>query len=150
MPLRAMVVVCVALAVFRVAINVADSGVIDVGYAGVIGADRIVDGEAFVASVLERFRNPFLDHRLGGADLPLASVDEQQLRWVGELPRLLPSLGDGLVALVHVGLETAAHHLGHRRVVVAGSHLVAADVAIDEEYGTWEPTPQPQVIPPAA
>ncbi len=26
--------------------------------------DRIVEGEAFVASVLERFRNPFLDHRL--------------------------------------------------------------------------------------
>jgi tagaturonate reductase len=26
--------------------------------------DRIVDGEAFAASVLERFRNPFLDHRL--------------------------------------------------------------------------------------
>jgi hypothetical protein len=45
MPLRAMVLVCVALAVFRVAINVADSGVIDVGYAGVIGADRISDAE---------------------------------------------------------------------------------------------------------
>ena len=29
---------------FRVALNVADSGVIDVGYAGVIGADRIADG----------------------------------------------------------------------------------------------------------
>ena len=30
---------------FRVALNVADSGVIDVGYSGVIGADRVVDGE---------------------------------------------------------------------------------------------------------
>jgi hypothetical protein len=30
---------------FRVALNIADSGVIDVGYAGVIGADRIVHGE---------------------------------------------------------------------------------------------------------
>ena len=31
---------------FRVALNVTDSNVIDVGYAGVIGADRIVDGSA--------------------------------------------------------------------------------------------------------
>ena len=30
---------------FRVALNVVDSNVIDVGYAGVIGADRIVDGD---------------------------------------------------------------------------------------------------------
>ena len=30
---------------FRVAMNVADSNVIDVGYAGVIGADKIMDGE---------------------------------------------------------------------------------------------------------
>ena len=30
---------------FRVGLNVADSNVIDVGYAGVIGADRIVDGD---------------------------------------------------------------------------------------------------------
>jgi hypothetical protein len=30
---------------FRVGLNVADSGAIDVGYAGVVGADRIVDGK---------------------------------------------------------------------------------------------------------
>jgi hypothetical protein len=30
---------------FRVGLNLADSGVIDVGYAGVVGADRIVDGD---------------------------------------------------------------------------------------------------------
>ena len=30
---------------FRGGLNVADSGVIDVGYAGVVGADRVVDGE---------------------------------------------------------------------------------------------------------
>ena len=33
------------LSVFRVGLNVTDSNVIDVGYAGVIGADRIVDGD---------------------------------------------------------------------------------------------------------
>ncbi len=35
----------VFLAAFRVALNVTDSNVIDVGYAGVVGADRIVDGD---------------------------------------------------------------------------------------------------------
>ena len=35
----------VLLAAFRVGLNLVDSNVIDVGYAGVIGADRITDGE---------------------------------------------------------------------------------------------------------
>jgi len=35
----------VLLVIFRVGLNVADSQVIDVGYAGVIGADRIADGD---------------------------------------------------------------------------------------------------------
>ena len=48
-------------------------------------ADRIVDGQEFVTSVLERLRNPFLDHRLAdiGADHP------QKLR-----SRLLPTYHD--------------------------------------------------------
>ncbi len=41
--LKWVVVLCVVLAVFRLTINIADSGVIDVGYAGVIGADKITD-----------------------------------------------------------------------------------------------------------
>jgi hypothetical protein len=50
-PLRLLVpaswlaVAVVFLIGFRVALNVTDSNVIDVGYAGVIGADRIVDGK---------------------------------------------------------------------------------------------------------
>ncbi len=31
---------------FRIALNVTDSNVVDVGYAGVIGAERIADGSA--------------------------------------------------------------------------------------------------------
>ena len=42
---RALVAGLVFLTAFRIALNVADSNVIDVGYAGVIGADRIVDGD---------------------------------------------------------------------------------------------------------
>ena len=44
-PLTLLVVGLVFLIAFRVGLNVADSNVIDVGYAGVVGADRIVDGD---------------------------------------------------------------------------------------------------------
>jgi hypothetical protein len=44
-PLRLLVVALVLLGGFRVALNVTDSHVIDVGYASVVGADRIVHGE---------------------------------------------------------------------------------------------------------
>jgi hypothetical protein len=45
-PLTCLAVGIVFLAAFRVGLNVVDSNVIDVGYAGVIGADRIVDGDS--------------------------------------------------------------------------------------------------------
>jgi hypothetical protein len=44
-PLRILVVALVLLCGFRVALNVTDSSVIDVGYASVVGADRIVHDE---------------------------------------------------------------------------------------------------------
>jgi hypothetical protein len=44
-PLSWLAVLLVFLVTFRVGLNVVDSNVIDVGYAGVIGADRIVDGD---------------------------------------------------------------------------------------------------------
>ena len=45
-PIVLLAVVATFLVGFRIAINIADSGVIDVGYAGVIGADRLTSGEA--------------------------------------------------------------------------------------------------------
>jgi hypothetical protein len=45
-PIRALAIVAVVLAAGRIALNVADSHVIDVGVAGVVGADRITDGES--------------------------------------------------------------------------------------------------------
>jgi hypothetical protein len=45
-PIKALTIGLVFLVAFRVTLNVADSNVIDVGYAGVIGADRIADGQA--------------------------------------------------------------------------------------------------------
>jgi hypothetical protein len=44
-PITVLVIAVMFLLGFRVALNIADSGVIDVGYAGVIGADRIAHGE---------------------------------------------------------------------------------------------------------
>jgi hypothetical protein len=45
-PVSWLVIAVIFLVGFRVALNVTNSNVIDVGYAGVIGADRIVDGSA--------------------------------------------------------------------------------------------------------
>jgi hypothetical protein len=44
-PFKWLAILAVFLAVFRITLNIADSGVIDVGYAGTIGADRIMHGE---------------------------------------------------------------------------------------------------------
>ena len=44
-PAAWLVIVALFLLGFRGGLNVADSGAIDVGYAGVVGADRIADGE---------------------------------------------------------------------------------------------------------
>jgi archaellum component FlaG (FlaF/FlaG flagellin family) len=45
LPVVCLVIGLALLIAFRVGLNVIDSNVIDVGYAGVIGADRIVDGD---------------------------------------------------------------------------------------------------------
>lgn len=45
-PVAWLALALVFLVAFRVGLNVVDSNVIDVGYAGVIGADRIADGDA--------------------------------------------------------------------------------------------------------
>ena len=71
----------VALVAFRVALNVVDSNVIDVGYAGVIGADRIADGKALYEGGFPA------DNRTGDTYGPvnyLAYVPfEQALPWSG-------------------------------------------------------------------
>ncbi len=80
-PLAALAVLLVFVAAFRIGLNVADSNVIDVGYAGVIGADRIVDGdelygEGFSADV-ER------GDTYGPVNYLLYVPFEQTLRWSG-------------------------------------------------------------------
>lgn len=44
-PVRWLAIAAVVLAIFRIGMNVADSEVIDIGFANVVGADRIADGD---------------------------------------------------------------------------------------------------------
>jgi hypothetical protein len=74
-------VLLVFLVAFRVGLNVVDSNVIDVGYAGVIGADRIVDGD-------ELYGRGFSDDvekgdTYGPVNYLLYVPFEQTFRWSG-------------------------------------------------------------------
>ncbi len=80
-PLSWLAVLLVFLVALRVGLNVVDSNVIDVGYAGVIGADRIVDGD-------ELYGQGFSDDvekgdTYGPINYLLYVPFEQTLRWSG-------------------------------------------------------------------
>jgi hypothetical protein len=84
-------VALVCLAAFRIALNVTDSNVIDVGYAGVIGADRIVDGD-------ELYGKGFSDDvekgdTYGPVNYLLYVPFEQALPWSGRWDDLPPAHG---------------------------------------------------------
>jgi hypothetical protein len=80
-PVDWLAVLLVFLVVFRIGLNVVDSNVIDVGYAGVIGADRIVDGD-------ELYGDGFSDDvekgdTYGPVNYLLYVPFEQTFRWSG-------------------------------------------------------------------
>jgi len=68
---------------FRIALNIADSGVIDVGYAGVIGADRAVGGEPLYGEGEFPHNNPFGD-TYGPVNYYLYVPFELALPWSGD------------------------------------------------------------------
>jgi len=110
-PLAWLAIAAVFLLGFRITLNVLDSNVIDVGYAGVIGADRIADGE-----VLYDGRFP-ADNQRGDTYGPatyLAYVPfEQALPWSGRWDDL-PAAHAAAVAfdlLVLIGLIVLALRL---------------------------------------
>jgi len=85
-PVSWLAIAVIFLIGFRITLNVTDSNVIDVGYAGVIGADRIVDGDPLYGEFPS-------DNAMGdtyGPVVYLAYVPfEQALKWSGrwdELP----------------------------------------------------------------
>jgi hypothetical protein len=122
-PLRAMVVLCVLLAAFRVTINVVDSGVIDVGYAGVIGADRIADGDPIYGADAFPPDNPTGD-TYGPANYFAYVPFEQALPWSGAWDELAA----GHAAAIFFDLLCVAGLvvLGRR----AGGNRLAATLAL--------------------
>ena len=80
-PARALLAGLMFLVGFRIGLNVIDSNVIDVGYSGVIGADRIMDGDSLYDGVFAS------DNRSGNVYGPVAYLVyipwEQLLPWSG-------------------------------------------------------------------
>jgi hypothetical protein len=76
-------VAAVFLVGFRVGLNVADSGVIDVGYSGVIGADRLAHGDPLYGEGAFPADNPFGD-TYGPANYFSYLPFELALPWSGE------------------------------------------------------------------
>ena len=85
-PIRWLTIGLVALAIFRVGINVVDSQVIDIGFAGVVGADRIADGE----DVYDGDFTPLIDRgdSYGPANYLTYVPFEQLFPWGGGLEEL--------------------------------------------------------------
>jgi Glycosyltransferase family 87 len=80
-PLAWLAVALVFLVAFRIALNVVDSNVIDVGYAGVIGADRIVDGDELYGKGFSE--DVERGDTYGPVNYLLYVPFEQALRWGG-------------------------------------------------------------------
>ncbi|MGH2952901.1 MAG: glycosyltransferase family 87 protein [Solirubrobacterales bacterium] len=82
-PVAVLAVATGFLLVFRITLNIADSGVIDVGYAGVIGADRIAAGEPLYGEGAFPDDNPTGD-TYGPASYFAYVPFELALPWSGE------------------------------------------------------------------
>ena len=89
-PTTWILVVAVFLIAFRVTINVADSGVIDVGYAGTVGADRITHGQQLYGEGEFPDDNPYGD-TYGPANYYAYVPFELALPWSGEWDELSAS-----------------------------------------------------------
>lgn len=85
-PIRWLAIAAVVLAIFRIGMNVVDSQVIDIGFANVVGADRIADGE----EVYDGHFTPLIDR--GDSYAPVSYLSyvpfEQALPWDGGLEAL--------------------------------------------------------------
>ena len=89
-PVIWLAVAAVVLIAFRLTLNVADSGVIDVGYAGTVGADRITSGEQIYGEGAFPDDNPFGD-TYGPANYYAYVPFELALPWSGEWDGLAAS-----------------------------------------------------------
>jgi hypothetical protein len=91
-PLAWLAIAAAFLIGFRVALNIADSGVIDVGYSGVIGADRAVDGAPLYGEGAFPDDNQFGD-TYGPVNYYAYVPFEQLLPWSGTWDELAAAHG---------------------------------------------------------
>jgi hypothetical protein len=100
-PLMLLVVGLVFITAFRVGLNVADSNVIDVGYAGVIGADRVADGDQLYGDGFSE------DVERGDTYGPVSYLlyvpFEQALSWSGRWDELPAAHGAATGAVLALG-----------------------------------------------
>ena len=86
LPIRWLAIAAVALGIFRIGLNVVDSQVIDIGFANVVGADRVASGEG----VYDGQFTPLIDR--GDSYGPVSYLSyvpfEQVLPWDGGLESL--------------------------------------------------------------
>ena len=124
-PLAWLCVALVLLVAFRIGLNVVDSNVIDVGYAGVIGADRITAGDPLYG---EGFDDQ-VEH--GDTYGPLSYLTyvpfEQALPWGGEWDELHAAHGAALafdlvtlLGLVALGLRLRPGRQGRELGIALG------------------------------
>ncbi|MFL5869604.1 MAG: glycosyltransferase family 87 protein [Solirubrobacterales bacterium] len=94
-PVKWLLIAAVFLFVFRVTLNIADSGVIDVGYAGTIGADKITHGEPIYGEGEFPEDNPFGD-TYGPFNYYAYVPFELSMPWSGKWDNLPASHGAAL------------------------------------------------------
>ena len=97
---------------FRIALNVADSGVIDVGYSGVIGADRVVGGEPLYGEGAFPDDNSFGD-TYGPANYYAYVPFELAFPWSGEWDEL--AAGHAAAILFDLAVVAMLLAVGRRR-----------------------------------
>ncbi len=110
-PLTWLAIATMFLIGFRVALNVADSGVIDVGYAGVIGADRAVHGEPLYGEGAFPSDNPFGD-TYGPANSYAYVPFELAMPWDGDWDEL--AAGHGAAIFFDLATIVGLFFLGRR------------------------------------
>ena len=125
-PARWLVVGLVFLVAFRIGLNVADSNVIDVGYSGVVGADRIADGEPLYGEAFAR-DNEHGD-TYGPATYLLYLPFEQLMPWSGAWDDLPAAHGAAIAfdLLTLLGLFLLGLRLRGRRLGIALAYAWAA------------------------
>ena len=134
-PIAWLAVALVLLVAFRVGLNVVDSNVIDVGYAGVIGADRIADGDGLYGPGFAD------DVEHGDTYGPLTYLSyvpfEQVLPWSGAWDDLPAAHGAAiafdlltLLGLLLLGFRLRAGRAGKELAVALGYAWVSYPYAI--------------------